>query len=91
MDEENKEFDFTYRFISGKNMDNILETVKDYIDIRDIVFKNADEETIKDASDESYCPECGYGFLDRINLTLTGQFVREEDIEDIINKYFIIK
>ena len=68
------------KLVSGDAMNDILHSVKDYVDYNDIVFKDANRSDIVGDDGEQL-----------INLTLIGQSVIEKDIDNIINKYFIIE
>ena len=57
------------------------QVLKDYIDYKDIVFKDAEMSEV--VGDD--------GELELINLTLIGQSILEQDIDAIINKYFRIQ
>ena len=65
------------KIVTGDALNEILQSVKEYVDINDLTFEEAELDV--DISEDS--PQ----------LTLTSYNIMDEDVDNIINKHFIIK
>lgn len=65
------------KIVTGDALNEILQSVKEYVDINDLTFEEAELDV--DISEDS--PQ----------LTLTSYNIMDEDVDSIINKHFIIK
>lgn len=65
------------KIVTGDALNEILQSVKEYVDINDLTFEEAELDV--DISEDS--PQ----------LTLTSYNIMDEDVNSIINKHFIIK
>lgn len=62
------------KLVTGSALNDILLSVKDYIDVKEFDFEDADLEEVADTE----VPK----------LTLTEYAIKESDVNDVINKYF---
>ena len=87
MEEENKDFKFSADLVTGYDMSEILFSVKSYVDYKDFRFIDVDKDGIPEAGDgEIILPDSSI----ETDAPLSGGFVREDDVQFIIDKYFTI-
>lgn len=66
----------TDRLVTGNALNEVLRTTKDYIDINDFSFEDAQPDEISDVPAVTFCKH---------------ENIDEDRINDLINKYFTIE